>query len=283
MEPSEKQSEQTPDVSSQGPENIAARVQQAVREARRNRIRIWLFLALIIMSPAFVPIIMWLIGRAPLLLLLVFWFIIPALMFRSRRRKEALRSLIMTGDVRLIGPLLELRETLQFKDNMDTRGLIQATLTDLLPRLKAGDAALLTDRQHDSLCRLLREATSRPIMARDVRKLADDDLITHDPNLARAVLRALEQVGDERAVPSVRRVAEARCSSPKLEALQREARECLAALNARLERERPGKTLLRPAAAPETPAELLLRPACGAGETDADKLLRPGSPPQNGQ
>src|SRR5262249_44583357 len=38
------------------------------------------------------------------------------------------------------------------------------------------------------------------------------------------------------------------------------------------------ETLLRPAAAPENPADVLLRPAQGVGEADSDVLLRPAAP-----
>src|SRR5579862_1188528 len=87
-----------------------------------------------------------------------------------------------------------------------------------------------------------------------------------------AILEALEQIGDARALPAVTRLAE----NAEKEYVRAAAQRCRSFLVQRDEQERLSATLLRSATSPEMPAGRLLRPAQGDGETAPERLLRPG-------
>lgn len=149
----------------------------------------------------------------------------------------------------------------------DTRTVAARGLKNILPRLQARDAAHITPEGMEALIALLRMA---------------------DASLGVAILKALEQVGDARAIPTVERLAE----SPKRrrawavyldaetpqERLREAAAACLPYLRTRAEQERLRNTLLRPAQGPDSPADILLRPASAAPSTPEEQLLRPSSP-----
>ncbi len=71
-------------------------------------------------------------------------------------------------------------------------------------------------------------------------------------------------MGDDAAAQNELRVREA-------------ARSCLAALQEQMEQDHVRQTLLRPAADPNAPADILLRPAQGVAEADPQALLRPSA------
>jgi hypothetical protein len=98
------------------------------------------------------------------------------------------------------------------------------------------------------------------------------------PSLSIALLQAIEKVGDGRALPEVERVANTEAVNEHHERIRAAAERCLTVLRERVEQERLGHTLLRPASAPDTPAVTLLRPAQGPGESDPERLLRPAEP-----
>jgi hypothetical protein len=90
-----------------------------------------------------------------------------------------------------------------------------------------------------------------------------------DERLVLAILDAFAKVGDGRVLRDVER-AMARFQSPSLTAV---AERTLAAIRARIAAVNDAAHLLRPALSPEE--DVLLRPAIGPGEADADVLLRP--------
>jgi hypothetical protein len=158
-----------------------------------------------------------------------------------------------------IGPLLDAQS-----DDPSISMTIREILTPLLPRLRASDAALLEPRHlallGDDLCHSARRAGTSSGHARY-------DL---------AILKALEQVGDETCIPYVERAIRT-ARNPNVRAA---AEPCLPFLQTRAQ---IGKhTLLRPANEPGRPSETLLRPAAGAQEAGPEQLLRPsrGTPPQ---
>jgi hypothetical protein len=145
-------------------------------------------------------------------------------------------------------------------------------LRKLSPRVQASDAPFITPEGMDALLELL-YSQNLPLMS--------------------ALLTALEQVGDARAVPVLERLAEATDtpSHPKKflqcprefggnymndrgawRRVRNQAVECLAAVKAHLDEEKPRTTLLRPA---DSPTGTLLRPAAGTASTTGDHLLRP--------
>lgn len=174
----------------------------------------------------------------------------------TSKQKEATRQIAAYDDVRAVGPLAE---ALDFRDN-DLRRIAEDRLIRLLPRLKASDASLLNTEQMDSLLRALNHKNTE---------------------LSLNILRALQQVGNETAVPSVERLAQGQRMAARDSRLQVEAQECLSTLITRSENRRNAAQLLRAANGNETPSDMLLRPVSGGGETSApSELLRVPEIPQ---
>lgn len=158
-------------------------------------------------------------------------------------------ALTKNKDLRVIGPLIE---ALEMDDPYINRGAVSA-LIDMLPRLRASDTGLLTPKQMEGLCSTLNR---------------------REPRLILAALKALEQIGDSRALPHVDRLAEqAAYTSEELE-IQREARACRSMLVDRKISSRAGETLLRASSAPEPSEETLLRPAQSSTTDPPEILLR---------
>jgi len=130
-------------------------------------------------------------------------------------------------------------------------------LAALLPRLKASDSALVSSDDQHLLCR-------------ELERIPATYSSEFNADLAIAIIRALEQIGDADAIPYVERIADnvdcVRSQRPIREA----AIECLPGLLMRAEAGKAGRTLLRPV---ETDPGLLLR-AAGGSDADASQLLR---------
>lgn len=179
---------------------------------------------------------------------------ISALAAASQVQKNAARQLARHHDPRIAGPLLE---ALEYQDK-GVRADAAGRLTQLLPTLRATHTDLLTDAQRLILAKSLRMGELRT-----------------NTGYQLAALKALQQVGDEKSIPIVERFYASDGSGPAAQAVRDEARVTLGFLRERAERERIAHTLLRPSMDPASPAEMLLRPAAGAGDTDPDVLLRP--------
>lgn len=176
------------------------------------------------------------------------------------RLKAIMHELSYGDDLRIVGPLLEITEIQD--GTVNTMAFL--VLTRLLPHLKAGDATLLTEGQHVALGRTL----TRDTLLHNQRSA--DFLV--------AVLAALEQVGDGRALPMVESLAAGRIVTAEPKRVQAAAQECLPYLQTRYEQQQASQTLLRASALSETPSNTLLRPAQGVGATEAVEMLRPGTP-----
>jgi HEAT repeat protein len=121
-------------------------------------------------------------------------------------------------------------------------------LRDLLPQLKASDAARFRGSEMDALIRALPGK---------------------DTGLTMSILKALEQIGDDRAVPAVEELTLRSRSEP----VRRAALNCLPYLKERAEETRAARTLLRASDAGSAErARDLLRPATGGGSPN--ELLR---------
>jgi len=173
---------------------------------------------------------------------------------RHRRRTLALR-VADQYDVRSIGPLIDALNL----DDAQTREIAAVALTDRLPHLGEDDDARLTESQRTRLCHLLSLPVESPLH-KDIRALfrpADSRAI----DFRVAILRALEKVGDSKAIPIVRQLATRKPGTPGERRIREAAITCLSALELRAEQLRSRRTLLRAshpnAAAPDT----LLRPA----------------------
>lgn len=167
---------------------------------------------------------------------------------------EAIRVLAALDDVRTVGPLLEALEWRDLATFTGVRALATQALYRLLPRLQPEHADLLDNRQLACLYRLLRHHPS------------DDQT-----ELIVALLGAVAQIGDARAVAQLERMTRDNGGPPPRQRVRLTAQETLTQLRQRLDRA-PG-SLLRAASDVASP-NLLLRPATGAAVTDPQQLLR---------
>ena len=90
-----------------------------------------------------------------------------------------------------------------------------------------------------------------------------------------AILEAYKQVGDEKALPIVERLANTASSTPAQRLIQEAAQECLPYMKIRVDKLTAPMSLLRGASAGAAPAESLLRAASLAGTSTSAELLRP--------
>jgi hypothetical protein len=202
--------------------------------------------------------------RAVLVLLLAIPLALVWLWFLERHLQKTSRvgplgrALSKFGDTRAIGPILM---AWPFSSSKRHRQEIEAVLVRLLPRLRATDTHLLEDWERGFLHRILTGNFSAG----------------KNTELILAILKAFEQVGDGRDLPTVKKLAAGKGTAAKDARIQEAAQSCLLYLQERLEGG-PGQTLLRPADRPDSPEETLLRPARGVSEEDAPRLLRPVEP-----
>lgn len=179
-----------------------------------------------------------------------------SLTFRGLFRLKALMNeLANSGDLRVVGPLIEIAAL----QDSNANPIAALLLTRLLPRLQASDAALLTDAQRAALGRTLIRNGSNP-----------DFLI--------AALKALEQIGDGSALAVVENLAAGKIKTADPKRVQAAAQACLPFLQTRYEQQQASQMLLRASHAFETPPDTLLRPAQGIVTTEDAELLRPGTP-----
>jgi hypothetical protein len=171
----------------------------------------------------------------------------------SGKQTEAARKLARHDDIRGVGPLAE---ALEWPDP-DVQSVATEALIRLLPRLQATDGALLTANQRANLYRKLRPYQHGA-----------------QTELQQAILRALEQIGDKEAIPSVRRLARGGALSPKQKQVRKAAQDCLPYLRTRAEQQRVSQTLLRASSATSAAPDILLRPADMGGGAAPEQLLR---------
>ncbi|MCC6728753.1 MAG: hypothetical protein IT208_05380 [Chthonomonadales bacterium] len=212
-----------------------------------------------------------------------FWFLFlgggAAVDAAAGSRKQAASNLAKTEDKRAAGVL-----ALAYRDGDGaTREVAARGLTNLLPRFRSSDRHLLGDDGMAALIGIL-GATVRD-GGSDLRRAVDLRIV---------ILTALEQVGDARAIPAVRRLqgmpltvsAIARAFDSlhvqvpvrqEYARLQRAAADCLRALEQNAEAERLRSVLLRPASSPNGAGDSLLRPAAAGDRTPPERLLRPAA------
>src|SRR5579884_4112753 len=130
----------------------------------------------------------------------------------------------------------------------------EKALIQRLPQMRASDAAYLAPEQRDCLYRALGQRALE---------------------LSLAILKALEQIGDQRALPLVSKLAEQEARTHQEKQIKEAAQACLPYLVDRTLEGRAGNMLLRAASQPEAPPDTLLRPAQAVvSEADAQDLLR---------
>lgn len=191
---------------------------------------------------------------------------------RARKRRQAASALSRISDKRAVNVLALAYQS----GDESTRKVAGEGLIRLLPLMTASDARLVDDRGMAALISTLRwNHINAPLVV--------------------AVLKALQQIGDARAIPSVEKL----CVAPRpvgylvggldawlkvgmgaeLRKITEAAEECLPYLRTRAEQERLRNTLLRPAERPDNEKDLLLRPASTGAPGNDDLLVRPSENP----
>ncbi len=187
----------------------------------------------------------------------------------SRAHNSMIRLITGMKDPRSLGPILTLLmpdrvlgsteqeyPTTPHSDSL--KRPIVAACKSLLRTVRADHEVLLTREQ----MRFLLELLKAPYYG--------------DVGLQLAILKALEQIGDETAVPIVAQIAETR-QWRDVHTVRAAARECLPFLRLRAQQQQAAQTLLRASANSETVIpEMLLRPATAtSAECAPEQLLRP--------
>ena len=193
-----------------------------------------------------------------LLQMIEFAFVLPYIVvymnggFQPSQARRSLTSVLEEAeDVAFVPVALTL---LQDK-TADILPAITELLKRLLPRLQAGDAQAWTPQQYEALLKLL------PTRPKDI-------------DLVLCVLKALEQIGDARAIPAVTALTKAPLEVGTI-LIRTAAQECLPYLQQRAGEQKQAQMLLRPAHS-HTSGETLLRPTVSAASlTPDEQLLRP--------
>jgi hypothetical protein len=175
--------------------------------------------------------------------------------YKWRRKKSAVEKLANQQDLWAVGPLADMLAS----PDSHARTIASRGLAVLLPQLKASDGALLNNSQRENLRRAF--------------------TLWHLP-LALAVLKAYQQIGDERDVGTVRGLLQADDSRECIArhpAVREAAYECLPFLLEKSKLSYGRQILLRPAEQPPTPTAELLRPASAGNSSDPQHLLRPAT------
>ncbi|MCW3098463.1 MAG: hypothetical protein JWL77_4081 [Chthonomonadaceae bacterium] len=134
-------------------------------------------------------------------------------------------------------------------------------LIDMLPRVKAHDARYISDSQMEALLALLDLRNQEGLPS------------TRSKELPLAILKALEHIGDSRALEPVRRLTQGGLNRRYHQA----AKECLSILEQHGEERDHNRFLLLPSSA-ENSQEMLLRPVTAQVETQPELLLRATMP-----
>ncbi|HLK58533.1 MAG TPA: hypothetical protein VKU00_18330 [Chthonomonadaceae bacterium] len=181
------------------------------------------------------------------------WMVFPlsGLMAADRlayKRRDAARKLWEASDPRAVGVLAV---TLRDHDPA-VREVAEKALLKLLPRVLASHASSINADQMNALLSIA---------------------YREDEDLKLALLQALEQIGDVRAIPAVREMQLYGSFQ-----VREQAARCMPFLEERVRRSRESVTLLRAADINATAPEELLRPATDQVDTPPEQLLRPTSP-----
>lgn len=174
-------------------------------------------------------------------------YLIPVLAANNRRKVVAI--LIRSADMTTLGTLIRCLE--EKSSDMDV--VAADALKVLLPQVKASDRQYVSDAE---IAILLKQLDGT------------------DFTLTVAILKALEQIGDEKALQQVERMAQLPYSRNYPKRVVEAAQECLPFLQQRAEQSRQANTLLR-ASESSTSPETLLRAAQEETSVPPEELLRP--------
>jgi hypothetical protein len=205
---------------------------------------------------------------------------VPCATLRTfRKARTTAAHLAEIEDLRVVGPLID---ALLFGE--DARVCVPAfhTLVRLLPRMRAGDAHLLTETHRAYLRQIF---VIRPSVCTFVARSRTGFTLRRPEEFANvhaelqvAILQAFEQVGDAKAVAIVRRLAEREAKTDAQRRVKEAAEACLPLLLARTDQTRAQQTLLRAASGSQEDSAELLRGAAGPIEANPHTLLRSSAP-----
>lgn len=181
--------------------------------------------------------------------------VLRSLLRARARRRRMVAAVAAQDDIHAVGPLLDALAM----DSGESQHKAMEALTRLLPRLTSQDAHLLNDAQRATLYRILSTPSGNRNPAGEKERL----------NFRLSIVKALEHIGDSKALPIVERLARNNATAASAKRLQEAASACLPYLRARVEEHGTRSTLLRSAEAPPEP------------DWDAITLVRP-LPPQDG-
>jgi hypothetical protein len=180
----------------------------------------------------------------------MFYFALSMPLSKSHRLKNLLGIVSNLDDKRLIGPLL------QAQRYHEVRSAIHDALGNLLPQLQHSDALLLNETERTLLYQSLNSKNSEYVLT---------------------VLKALEQIGDGKALPYVEKLAYPADKQHKQnETVMQAAQECLVFLKQRVEQQQISQSLLRPSDKAAAVPDTLLRPASATQNVETAQLLRAG-------
>lgn len=175
----------------------------------------------------------------------------------EKRWGRAAAKMSQFDDLRAIGPLLE---ALDLRDTAVVDAA-ETTLLRLLPRLQASDSNAISETQRECLYRRLKIQNAQT-----------------EAEFIIVALKALEQVGDAKALPCVEALTVSADRMPAAVRVREAAAHCLVFLKARAEQKEWSDNLLRAASASSASSDMLLRPVIDDPLADPQHLLRPGRP-----
>jgi hypothetical protein len=229
----------------------ALAVEQRKRQQLTRRFRAWLGLVLGIVCTLILIIAVktekWMVLSS-----LTCLAALGASVAASSRQKQVLASLAQFRDLRTVGPLAE---ALEYGDE-EIVPIAEEALSNLLPQLTASDTELLSTRQRECLHHVLIKAYAT------------------QPALALTILKAFEQVGDERDLATVERLAKGGGRAAREPEVRKAAEACLPYVQQRADAQFVRQSLLRPSNPAAMPSTVLLRPAVGVATHDPLELLR---------
>ena len=261
--------ETTTAIGARTSESIHQLLTKVQRKARRDKIVFWilfgifemlLFLPIVLSTqfpvwqndhvnpPVFAMLLMPSVGMA-----------LMALRFGLMKPKWSAEELTRVGGLQAVGTLIDLITAPKLPKQMTP---LFAALTELLLRMKASDACLLTTEQRRLLHILLRSA--------NFPGLSPEVLLS----LRLAILKALEQIGDASAIPIVMSLTVGKARTENERALKAAAEACLPLLRANSGAVEATNTLLRASAQESAAPETLLRASEPAPDMNPKELLR---------
>ncbi len=186
--------------------------------------------------------------------------VIPFALFRftcTSRQVAKLQEEARYGSKSQVGALTD---ALLWPDE-SARRIARGGLIRLLPHLTAADTRLLNQQQRTLLYSQLHTAHTKSTASFQI-----------------AILKALEQIGDENAIPTVQALALCSPTSPSARQVRDAALHCLEFLPQVAQKNSASQQLLRASFSETTSPQQLLRASLGSGSEQTEHLLHPSSP-----